>query len=84
MVLVLTIPNHHREDAQQMDVTTILVTMRNPQLGKPYMVKLKCSKGLRDSLQQEGLNLNPENVKLDLTSAFYGPFPSALANLRES
>lgn len=54
-----------------MDVETILVTLGTPQLGKRYMIKPDCSKGLRDSLYQEGLNLNIGNVKLDLTSFFF-------------
>lgn len=70
-----------------MDMETIPVTLGNPQLGKHYMVKPDCSKGLRDSLHQEGLNPNTGNVKLDLTSFFFfffGLFASVLASLRES
>lgn len=51
-----------------MDVETIPVTLGNSQFGKPYLVKLEYSKGLRYSLHQEELNLNPGEGKLDVTS----------------
>lgn len=66
-----------------MDMETIPMTLANPQLGKVYLVKLGCSKGLKYSLHQEELNLNPGKGKLDLTSNYFGPLPSALVNLRE-
>lgn len=51
-----------------------------------YIMKLQCSKDLWDCLHQEGLNLDPEKVKPDLTSVCVCvcPFPSALAHLIES